>query len=100
MDAPTPITTFHLAADEAAYVEACLARRRELLALADEAPDGRVLARCEEAAVDAARGIGQQLLVDALARRVAHAEQKKSGQPGRVRVVGGDRPAEPTTGSS
>jgi hypothetical protein len=100
MAAPTSVTTFHLAPDEAAYVEACLARRRELLALADTAPDGRVLARCEDAAVEAARGYGQRLLADVLARRVARAEQKKSDRPGRAGAVGGDRPADPTTGSS
>jgi hypothetical protein len=100
MDVPSSVTTFHLAPDEAAYVEACLARRRELLALADGAPDGRVLARCEEAAVEAARGYGQQLLADALTRRVAHAEQKKSGRPGRAAAVTGDRPVGPTAGSS
>ena len=82
MDAPTSVTTFHLSPDEAAYVEACLARRRELLALADEASDGQVLARCEEAAVEMVRDHGQRLLAAALARRVARAEQKKSGPPG------------------
>lgn len=100
MAAPTPVTTFHLAPDEAAYVEACLARRRELLALADGAPGGRVLARCEEAAVEAARAHGQQLLTDALARRIAHAEQKKSGRRGRAGAATGDRRAAPTAGSS
>ncbi len=100
MDVSDSVTTFHLAPDEAAYVEACLARRRELMALADDAPDGRVLACCEEATVDAARGYGQRLLADALARRVAHAEQKKSDRPGRAGAVKGDRPADPTTGSS
>lgn len=100
MDAPPSVTTVLLAPDEAAYVEACLARRRELLALADDAPDGRVLARCEEAAAEAARGYGQQLLTDALARRVARAEQKKSARPGRAGAVGGGRRADLTPGSS
>ena len=100
MAAPAPVTTFHLAPDEAAYVEACLARRRELLALADAAPDGRVLARCEEAAVASSRAYGQQLLSDALARRVVTAEQKKSDRRGPVGADAGDRPADPTTGSS
>jgi hypothetical protein len=99
MDAPTPITTFHLAPDEAAYVEACLARRRELLALADDVPDGRVLACCEQAAVEAARTYGQQLLTDALARRITHAEQKKSGRHGPAGAVTGGRRADPTTGA-
>ena len=55
---PTPVTTLQLSADEAACVEACLARRRELLALAGTAPDGQILARCEEAAVELARATG------------------------------------------
>lgn len=77
MDAPRTPTTFHLDSDEAAYVEVCLARRRELMALAHDAPNGRVLAQCEEAAVEAARQYGHALLTNALAKRVALAEEKK-----------------------
>lgn len=90
MDAMTaPITTFHLNPDEAAYVELCLARRRELMALALDAPDGQVLARCEDAAVETARQYGHRLLTDALAGRVAGAEEKKSDRRGPVRAGGG-----------
>ena len=90
MDATaTPITTFHLNPDEAAYVEICLARRRELMALSLDAPDGQVLARIEEAAVETARQYGHRLLTDALAGRIAAAEEKKSGPRGPVRAGGG-----------
>lgn len=90
MDAPSaPITTFHLNPDEAAYVEICLARRRELMALSLDAPDGQVLARCEEAAVEAACQYGHRLLNAALAGRIAVAEEKKSAPPGPVRADDG-----------
>jgi len=68
--------TFVLSTDETAYVEVCLARRRELLALCDAAPDGKVLAQCENAAVEIARQHGHGLLSEAIARRVAVAEKK------------------------
>jgi hypothetical protein len=68
--------TYHLTTDEMAYVEVCLARRRELLALADDAPDGTVLARCEAATVEIGRQQAHGLLTAAIARRVAAAEKK------------------------
>ena len=74
MDA-IPIT-FHLTDDEKTYVELCLIRRRELLALCDAAPDGQVLAHCETATVEIARQHGHGLLHEALVRRVAGAEKK------------------------
>jgi len=74
MDA-IPIT-FHLSADEVAYVEACLSRRRELLAVCDEAPYGPVLARCEAAASEIVRQQGRELVAEAITRRVAVAEKK------------------------
>jgi hypothetical protein len=92
-------TTFHLTPDETAYVEACLARRRELMALAATAPDGHVLARCEEATVELARTTGHDLLAAALAGRVAVAEQKK-GQPEPATAVAGGTTAAPTPGRS
>ena len=85
MDA-TPVT-FHLTDDEKAYLELCLVRRRELLALCDAAPDGQVLARCEAATVDLARQHAHGLLSAAIARRVGGAE-KKGHQPESVGVVG------------
>jgi len=91
--AAAPISTFHLNPDEAAYVEICLARRRELMALSLTAPDGQVLARCEEAAIEAARQYGHRLLSVALAARIAVAEEKKSDPPGPVRADNGDAAA-------
>jgi hypothetical protein len=98
MDAPpAAITTFHLNPDEATYVESCLARRRELMALSRGAPDGHVLARCEDAAVEAARQYGHRLLTAALAERLVVAEEKKSGRPGPVRAANGGTAAARTT---
>jgi hypothetical protein len=96
MDA-TPTVFFHLPPDEAAFVEVVLARRRELLALADTAPDGQVLARCEEAAVETARELGRRVLADGLARRIASVE-KKVARSGRVRAAAIGTIAAPTTG--
>lgn len=92
MDA-TPVT-FHLTADERVYLELCLVRRREFLALSDAAPEGTVLARCESATVEIARLQAHQLLTDALARRVARAE--KTGRwPGPVSVAACGTAADP-----
>jgi hypothetical protein len=79
--------TFHLSPDETTYIEVCLAFRRELLALSDTAPDGQVLAHCENTAVEMARQHGHGLLRDAIARRVAVAE-KKGRRPAFARVAG------------
>ena len=84
MDA-TPVT-LRLTDDERVYVELCLTRRRELLALCDAAPDGNVLAHCESATVEIARQYAHGLLRDAIARRVATAE-KKGHRPESVRAV-------------
>lgn len=93
-------TTWTLTSDEAAYVEACLTRRRELMALAGAAPDGHVLARCEDAAVDLARQTGHDLLAAALAGRVAAAEGKKSARSGPAGAAGGGTTGGPTGGPS
>ena len=93
MDATTNPLILSVSVEELVYVEACLARRRELLALADTAPDGTVLARCEEAAIEAARTNGQQLLTDALTRRVAEMEKKRGGPGLRVRSIAAKRRA-------
>lgn len=90
--------TWTLTPDETAYLEGCLARRRELMALAGTAPDGHVLARCEDAAVDLARQTGHDLLAAALTRRVAAAEQKKAARPGRAGAAGGGTTAARTPG--
>jgi hypothetical protein len=75
MEAITAVS-FQLTSDEIAYLEACLARRRELLALAETATPGKVFAECENATVEIARQYAQGLLTDAVARRVAQAEKK------------------------
>jgi hypothetical protein len=100
MDAPPTTITFHLNPDEATYVESCLARRRELMALSLAAPDGQVLARCEEAAVEAARQHGHQLLTAALAERRVVAEEKKSGRHGPAGAGDGGTAAARTTARS
>jgi hypothetical protein len=100
MDASTVPTVFTLTPDEVAYVEVCLARRRELLALAGTAPDGHVLATCEEAVVVSALKTGHDLLAAALAGRVTATEEKKSARPGRAGAAGGATTAAPTRGSS
>ena len=79
--------TFHLTDDETLYLEVCLARRRELLALSDVAPDGQVLAHCENAVVEMARQQAQGLLSAAVARRVASVE-KKGHRPASACVAG------------
>lgn len=99
MDADRVVpTTFDLMPDEVAYLEACLARRRELMALAAVAPDGQVLARCEDATVVLAQKTGHDLLSAALAGRVAEAEKKKSVRPGRANAAVGGTTAVPTPG--
>jgi len=75
MEAITTVT-LQLTTDEVAYLEACLARRRELLALADSATHGKVFAACENATVEISRQYAQGLLSDAVARRVSQAEKK------------------------
>ena len=89
--------TFHLSPDETAYLEVCLARRRELLALGDAAADGQVFARCENAAGELARQQAHDLLRDAVARRVASAE-KKGHRPGGANAGGCDRAGVRTSG--
>jgi hypothetical protein len=84
--------TFHLTADERVYLELCLVRRREILALSDNASEGKVLAQCESATLEIARQQAHLLLSDAIARRVANAE-KKGHQPGCVPAVGCDKAA-------
>jgi hypothetical protein len=74
MDAITNVT---LSSDEALFVETCLARRRELLALAQTAPVGHILRDCEEATVVIAQKIGSDLLTNALKQRVDALEEKK-----------------------
>ena len=96
MEAITSIT-FQLTTEEAIYVEACLARRRELLSLADSAAHGNVFATCENATVEIARQYAQGLLTAAVTRRVSQAE-KKGHRPASASVVRDGKAAESTNG--
>ena len=66
---------------EAAAVEQALAMARELRKLADAAPDGRVLAVAEKAAVDLGRRFTRARLQDILNAQAGGLE-KKGGAPG------------------
>jgi hypothetical protein len=77
MEATTTVT-FELTADEVVYLETCLARRRELLALTDAAAHGKIFAVCENATVEIARQHAHGLLSDAISRRVAQVEKKST----------------------
>lgn len=94
MEAITTVT-FQLTTDEVAYLEACLARRRELLALADSATHGKVFAECESATVEIARKYAQGLLAEAVVRRISQAE-KKGRQPASAPAARCDKAADPT----
>lgn len=85
--------------DETLYLEVCLARRRELLALSDIASDGQVLAQCENAVVAIARQQAQGLLSAAIARRVASVE-KKGRRPASAGVAGCGKAGARTNGRS
>jgi hypothetical protein len=61
---------------ESILVEQALAMARELEAVADAAPDGRVLAETELAAVRSGRELTRLALEAALRRQAAAAEQK------------------------
>src|SRR5687767_11723646 len=85
---------------EAAAVEQALAMARELKQLADAAPDGKVLAIVERAAVDRGRRFTRDRLQDALNAQAADLE-KKGGAPGTARAAAGAATkAAPRDGSS
>ncbi len=73
---------------EAAALEQALAMVRELKQLADAAPDGRVLAAVEKAAVDRGRRFVRDRLQDVLNAQARDLEQK-GGADGTAPVVGG-----------
>jgi hypothetical protein len=66
---------------EAAAVEQALAMARELKQLADAAPDGRVLAVVEQAAVEQGRRFTRDRLQDVLNAQ-ANSLEKRGGLPG------------------
>ncbi len=93
--------TFHAEDDlEAAAIEHALAMTRELKRLADDAPDGKVLAVAEKAAVDLRRRFVRDPLQDVLNAQ-AHALEQKGGAAGPVPAAGpGGTAAGPGGGSS
>jgi hypothetical protein len=85
---------------EAAAVEQALAMARELKRLADEAPDGKVPAVVERAAVERGRRFTRERLQDALDSRAAALEQK-GGAPAPAPAAGrGGTRGGPSGGSS
>jgi hypothetical protein len=85
---------------EADAVEQALAIARELKRLADAAPDGKVLAVVERAAVEHGRRFVRDRLQDALNAQ-AEALEQKGGAPGPAAAAGrGGTKAAPSGGSS
>ena len=97
MDAPS--TFPDLTRDEQVFLEACLARRREMIALGRKAASGRVLAECEEAVMPMAQATARELMSAGIEEAVAEAE-KKGPRPGPVRVATAAATAAPTNGPS
>jgi len=93
--------TFHAEDEiEAAALEQALAMVRELRHLADAAPDGRVLATVERAAVDHGRRFTRDRLQDVLNAQAADLE-KKGGAAGTAPAAGpAATAAGPSDGSS
>ena len=85
---------------EAAAVEQALAMARELKRLADDAPDGKVLAVVERAAVERGRRFARERLQDALNAQAVALEQK-GGAPAPAPAAGrGGTKGGPSGGSS
>jgi len=76
-------------AAEAAAVEQALAMVRELDRMADDAPDGHVIAQVEQAALDRGRRFTRDRLQGVLNRQ-AEALEKKGGAAGSAPAVGRD----------
>lgn len=72
-----------LTTEETAYLEACLARRRELIALALKSPSGQILGACEEAVVEMAQKTACELLSAGIDSAIADVEKKRRSR-GRV----------------
>jgi hypothetical protein len=75
-----------------------LALTEELNQLALAAPDGKVFDACETAVIKSGREIQQQLLEDAVARRIESAE-KKGRRSGLVNAVASKKIAAPRPGN-
>jgi hypothetical protein len=65
-----------LTVEETAYLEVCLARRREMIALALKSPEGKILAACEEEAFDMAQATARELLSAGIDSAIAEVEKK------------------------
>jgi hypothetical protein len=72
----TPTLTIEIPADSEALVRRLLALHEELQALALSAPDGTVFDACETAVLAGGRQVQQQMLEEALARRIEAAEKR------------------------
>lgn len=93
--------TFHAEDEvEAAALEQALAMVRELKRLADDAPDGKVLAIVEQAAVERGRRFTRDRLQDALNAQAASLEQKGGAHGTAPAAAPAPTGAEPSGGSS
>ena len=75
-----------LSVEETAFLEACLARRREMIAIARKSPNGQILATCEEAALGMAQATASELLAAGIDTAIAEVE-KKGGRRGRANAA-------------
>ena len=73
---PKTLTITVTSAAEETIVEKALAMARDLDDLAHTAPDGQILDRCEEAAVEKGREFTRHALEQAVAKRVESAQKK------------------------
>jgi hypothetical protein len=85
---------------EAAAVEQTLAMARELRRLADAAPDGKVLAVAEQAAVDLGRRFTRDRLQDVLNAQAADLEKKGGAAAPAPAAASAATTAGPSAGSS
>lgn len=95
----SPTVTIEIPAASEPLVRQLLALHEELRALALAAPDGTVLDACEAAVVPKGRELTQNVLADAIARRIAAAE-KKGPRSAPASADGPRRIAGPRPGSS
>ncbi len=95
----TRTVTIEVAPHHEALVRQALALAEEMEQLALAAPDGTVLATCEEAFLPKGRQFQAQVLADAVARRIAAAE-KKGRRSAPVRVAANKKPKGPANATS